>query len=241
MKKGHFLTITLLIFLVMPSFAQSLIKDTGRLYIGVGGNLNSTWISNPNFYGEPRLNNVFTMSPGFNFNIGYDYKHWGLKVEVGFAQLGQKFNGTQYGEPANRTIKFSYILIPALMKYRVGSPIIKFYAMAGAELGIMLAATQVYQRNGVDAPVYNHPEKGDIDVSQHDIGSRNNTLGGAARVDFGIELTPVKHFMIDIGPTGAFFITDLNSSEWRFIDPNTRYRISHNLYAGINLSFNYKF
>ncbi len=239
MKKGYFLTISLLIFVVISSFAQ--ITSTGAWYIGVGGNYNSTWILNQNTYGEPKLNDELTLNLAGNLNIGFDYnEHWGFKMELAYSQLGEKYKGTQYGEPANRTIQLNYFLLPVLLKYRVGSEKVKFYIMAGPQLGLLLSAKQVYQRNGVNAPVYNS-DKGTIDVSQSDIMARNNREAGSARVDIGIELTPSRHFMMDIGLSSSYFITDLNRTSWRFSDVQNTYKISHNFYAGLNLGFNYRF
>ncbi len=240
MKKGYFLTIALWMFIVTGSFGQNMYP--GAWYIGAGASLNSTWIINQNTYGEPRLNDVITLNMAGNINIGFEYaRHWGIKAELVFSQLGEQFEGTQYGEPATRTIRLNYFLLPVLLKYRVGSEKVKFYIMAGPQFGMLLSATQVYLRNGVNAPIYESPEKGSIDVSQSNIMDRQNREAGAARLDFGIEITPVRHFMIDIGSTSSFFITDLNCSAWRILEPNTRYKISHNLYTGVNIGLNYKF
>ena len=184
----------------------------------------------------------FTPSYAVNLNAGFDFsEHWGFKMELGYAALGQKYSDNQYDQPANRTIHLNYFLLPVMLKYRVGSEKAKFYLMAGPQLGMLLSATQIYQRNGVDAPVFNNPTHGQIDVSKKEIKDRYTGAAGFVRVDLGVEITPSKHFMIDIGLTSAYSITDLNSLDWRFNDISGSYQISHNFYAGLNLGFNYRF
>lgn len=133
MKKFYFLTALLLIVAVMPSLAQtneSIQKNTW--YIGAGGNFNSSWIVDQNTYGEPKLNAIFT--PGYegNLNVGVDFSDYlGLKMELGYAFMGQKYNGTQYDSTVSRTIKLNYLLLPVMMKFRTGGKVTKFYLMAG--------------------------------------------------------------------------------------------------------------
>ena len=265
MKKIYTLTILLLLLAGLPSLAQT--NDPAQIktpqplfqalpspdlaqpsfsrplwYIGVGGNFNSTWIINQNTYTEPKLTSVFT--PGFagNFNLGLEYsKHFGFKAELGIAFMGQKYTGTQYDLPVSRNIKLNYLVLPLLLKYRTTCGIVKFYLAAGPELGILLSATQTYLRNGVDAPPLESSDHGTIDVSKHDIRDRYNGEDGSARFDFGVELVPFDHFMIVIGESTLFDITDLNKYSWRFVDANGRYGISHDFYTGVNVGFNFMF
>jgi hypothetical protein len=184
----------------------------------------------------------FTPSYAANANIGYDFSnHWGVKMELGYALLGQKYNEPQYGLPANRTIDLNYFLLPVMMKFRAGGKKTKFYAMAGPQLGYLLSASQVYKRNGVDAPVFNNPEVGSIDVSQKSITDRYTSVVGCIRLDLGVEFTPSKHFMIDIGLCSAYSITDLNALNWRLLNNHGHYNISHDFYGGLNLGLNYMF
>jgi hypothetical protein len=240
MKKNFFLTLSLLIFVVISSLAQK--HDTCTWYIGGGGNFNSTWIVHQNTYGEPLMKYQFTPSYAVNANIGLDFSpHWGVKMELGYTLLGQKYKDTQYGLPANRTIDLNYFLLPVMLKFRAGGEKTKFYAMAGPELGLLLSASQVYQRNGVDAPVFNNPQAGPIDVSQKSITNRYTKAAGDIRLDLGVELTPSKHFMIDIGLSSAYSITDLNAPSWRLLNDTGHYNISHDFYVGLNLGLNYMF
>jgi hypothetical protein len=162
-------------------------------------------------------------------------------MELGYTLLGQKYKDTQYGLPANRTIDLNYFLLPVMLKFRAGGEKTKFYAMAGPELGLLLSASQVYQRNGVDAPVFNNPQAGPIDVSQKSITNRYTKAAGDIRLDLGVELTPSKHFMIDIGLSSAYSITDLNAPSWRLLNDTGHYNISHDFYVGLNLGLNYMF
>ncbi len=248
MKKNYFLTISLLIFVVIPSLAQNYTTDslaqdyTTEWYIGAGGNFNSNWIVGQNTYGEPELKHKFTLGYAGNVNLGLDFSsHWGFKMELGVALLGQKYDDFQYDQPTTRTIKLTYFLLPVMLKYRVGGEKAKFYVMAGPQLGVLLSANQEYKRNGVDAPVFMHPDVGPIDVSKKEIKERCTGAGFFMRIDFGVELTPSRHFMIDIGVTSAYSVTDLNGFSWRFSDFSGGYQISHNFYAGLNLGINYRF
>jgi hypothetical protein len=239
MKKSYFLTISLLILLVIPSVAQNYKTEW---YFGAGGNFNSTWIIRQSTYGEPELKYKFTPSYAGNVNLGLDFSnYWGFKMELGYALLGQKYDDLQYDQPTTRTIKLSYFLLPVMFKYRVGGEKAKFYVMAGPQFGILLSANQEYKRNGVDAPAFSNPEVGLIDVSKKDIKERYTHAAFFMRLDVGVELTPSKHFMIDIGITSAYSVTDLNDDSWRFHDFSGGYQISHNFYAGLNLGINYRF
>lgn len=239
MKKNFFLTISLLILVVIPSLAQNY---TTEWYVGAGGNFNSTWIIRQNTYGEPEMKYKFTPSYAANVNLGLDFStHWGFKMELGYALLGQKYDDLQYTLPTTRSIKLTYFLLPVMVKYRVGGEKAKFYLMAGPQLGVLLSANQEYKRNGLDAPVFINPDVGLIDVSKKEIKDRYTEAALFIRMDFGVELTPSKHFMIDIGITSAYSVTDLNAYSWRFRDVTGGYQISHNFYAGLNLGFNYRF
>lgn len=244
MKKFYFLTALLLIVAVMPSLAQtneSIQKNTW--YIGAGGNFNSSWIVDQNTYGEPKLNAIFT--PGYegNLNVGVDFSDYlGLKMELGYAFMGQKYNGTQYDSTVSRTIKLNYLLLPVMMKFRTGGKVTKFYLMAGPELEILLSASQSYLREGVDAPSYSPPlNRGTVDVSKKDVTDRYSPVSGCARLDLGIEITPSKHFMMDIGLSNFFSVTDLNRPSYRILQTNGRYWISHDFYSGLNVGLNYVF
>jgi hypothetical protein len=244
MKKNYFLTVSLLIFVVISSFAQETdtVKFKSVWYIGGGGNFNSSWIVHQNTYGEPLMKYEFTPTFGINANVGVEaFAHWGFKMELGYALLGQKYNEPQYGLPANRTINLNYFLLPVMIKYRVGSEKTKFYAMAGPQLGLLLSASQVYKRNGENAPVYDNSQVGFIDVSKANITDRYTQAAFFIRMDLGVELKPSKHFMIDIGLSTAYSVTDLNGTDWRLLDDHGEYHSSHDFYGGLNLGFNYIF
>jgi hypothetical protein len=207
-------------------------------YFGAGGNFNTAWIIRQNTYGEPEMKYKITPTYAANVILGFDYsEHWGLKMELGYAVLGQKYADSQYSLPAKRTITLDYFLLPVLIKYRTGDEMTKFYIMAGPQFGLLLSANQVYTRNGVDAPVFNNPDVGAIDVSKKDIKDRYTQAAGFIRMDLGIELRPSNHFMMDIGLTGAYAVTDLNNAHWRFHDIHGGYQISHDFYAGLNVGF----
>ena len=255
MKKNYFLILLLLITAVFSSTAQSKDSDLKPVspapkndtivktiwYLGVGGNFNSTWIISSNTYGEPSLNHQF--SPGIvaNFNLGFDYnKHFGFKTELGFATMGEKSEGTQYGLAVDRTIKLNYFVFPVMMKYRTGGKLC-FYVMAGPEFALLLSATQTYTRDGVTAPPYENPQQGLIDVSKSNIKDRYTGAALCGRIDAGVEYSASRHFMFNVGLSTLYSITDLNGYAWRFHPTEGNYPISHNFYLGLNLGLNYKF
>jgi len=242
MKKNYLLTALLTISLVLPLMAQK--KDTvyheTKWYIGVGINLNSVWIINQNTYGEPKLDYKITPGIGGNIAVGFDYNdHFGFKMEVGYAQMGQKYGGTQYDTAATRNIKLNYLLVPIMMKYRTGGKKTRFYVMAGPEFALLLSATQTYQRNGVNAPPYYNKSIGWVNVSETSIKSRYTGAAGCARLDLGVELSPSKNLIINVGLSNFFSITDLNAYSYRYIESGAIYHISHDYYFGLNLGLSY--
>ncbi|MCX6245724.1 MAG: outer membrane beta-barrel protein [Bacteroidetes bacterium] len=248
MKKANCLLAILLIFALMPSMAQTTeptqptqIKYEPEWYVGGGGNVLSTFVLHNQFYGEHALLGEFTLGYAGNVNVGYDFsKHWGFKMEVGYSTMGQKFSGTQYTEPATLDLKLSYIMIPLLVKFRVGGEKAKFYAMGGGGVGLLMSANAEYKRNGVPPEAFDNPTWGKIELAQKDIKERLNKAGGFMRVDAGVEITPTKHFMIDIGLTTSFFITDLNQHDYRMTNEDGNYLIAHNMYGGLNIGLNYR-
>jgi hypothetical protein len=235
MKKIYVMTAFLLLLLATPVLAQE--KYQSQWYLGVGGNLNVTWIINQNTYGQSELAYTTTIGWIGNLNLGFDYsEHWGFKMEIGYGRMGQKYDDTRAEASVTRDIKLDYVLIPIMAKFRAGGKTVKFYAMVGPQLGILMKAKQSYLVDGQKAPEFDG-----IDVSKEDIKDRYTKAAAFVRMDLGIEITPGKHFMIDIGLSNAFSITDLNADDWRMPDINNEYQISHNYYAGLNLGFNYKF
>ncbi len=235
MKKVNALAIFFILWMTVPSIAQ--VEKGTHWYIGAGGNANFTWIIDQNTYGQDDLTNKGTLGWIGNLNVGFDFSdNWGFKLEAGYGRMGQKYTGTRDGKDVTRDIKLDYLLFPIMVKFRAGGEVVKFYAMTGPQLGILMKAEQSYLVDGQPAPPYHG-----IDVSQTDIKERYTQAAAFIRLDAGLEITPGKHLMINIGFSNAYSITDLNSESWRMYDADGDYKISHNYYAGMNIGINYVF
>src|SRR5664279_2304504 len=103
--KIHYIFLTIL----FTAFFSTLLAQTGiqnpelkvelmkkEVYIGISGNINSSWIIYQQIYGEPFLDYQITIRPAVNVQVGYDWNfNWGIRGEIGYAMLGQKYKGTQ--------------------------------------------------------------------------------------------------------------------------------------------------
>lgn len=228
---------------ITPSPESKPVVKEDRVYLGLAGNLNSTWIMYQQTYGEPFLDYKITFRPAFNVQIGYDWdQHWGLYGEIGFAMLGQKYDDTQYGLPTTRNIKMNYLQIPILFKYRSGGEKAQFYIRAGFQYNQLLSAKQEYLRDGEPAPpYYNERYNTTIDVSQEDIKDRYTDGNLALRLDLGADIKLGDHLFLNAGLSTMYSITQLVAPSWRLYDYEGNMNYSHNLYCGLNVGINYVF
>ncbi len=139
MKKLYSALLTLLLLASIPALAQK------GLYFGIAGTVQSTWITNQENYGLHPLDYVSTMGGSGNINIGYDFtNHIGIKIELGYGTLGQKYSKTRTDSVFSRQVKLNYLMIPILLKYRIGGPVVKFYIAVGPQFNMLLSANQTY-------------------------------------------------------------------------------------------------
>ena len=221
---------------------QKITPKEEQVYIGVAGNLNSSWIFYQDTYGEPLLNYQITLRPAFNIQVGYDWEyHWGFKAEIGYAMLGQKYKDTQYGKPTTRNIKLNYLQIPFLFKYRTIGEKAKFYIQLGPQLNILMSATQKYIRDGKTPPPYNNEFYGLIDVAKTEIIDRYTKVNCGLRLDLGVDVTLTSHLFLNIGLSTMYSMTNLKDQSWRFFLPTKDYHVSHSFYTGLNIGINYIF
>lgn len=215
------------------------------LYFGLGGMYGLSGVVNQNTYGQPELDYDAHGAYGGNLNIGYNFtKHLGIKVEVGFARLGQKYFDKR-GEAPNdtdftRKIDLNYLTVPILFKYNTKGKIARFYVLAGPQLGILMGAKQEYLADGVQ---YDHMAS-DLDgnafnVSEPDIKDRLSSFDLMARVDLGADITLVKNLFLNIGITMNYGFMDLNDKPYRMNDFSGNYNKSHNFYGALNMGLNY--
>jgi opacity protein-like surface antigen len=224
------------VFIVLLVFTGSLMAQK-QLYFGLAGAGISSFITHQNNYGLSfKLDYKLTFGGVGNVNIGYDFTdQFGLKLEIGFAKLGQNYY-TKYNDSTvySRDIKLNYMQFPLLFKYRVGSEDVKFYAMAGPQLNYLLSASQKYLKNEMN---YDDlvPEK-PVVIGESTITDRYNSLDIMVRIDFGVDIQVATNLFLNAGITTAYGLLDINATEWQLA---ADYQASHNLYGGINFGINY--
>jgi hypothetical protein len=230
MKKYFTSVIIVLLFFTGPLVAQK------QLYFGLAGSGFSSFITHQNNYGLPfKMDYVLTFGGSGNVNIGFDFDNqFGLKLEIGFAKLGQNYKDTYNNDLYSRNIKLNYLQFPLLFKYRVGSENIKFYVLAGPQLNLLLSASQKYLKNeaNYDEPIPGKPTL----IGESTITDRYNSIDIMARIDFGVDIQVATNLFLNAGITTAYGFMDINASDWQLA---ADYQASHNLYGGINFGINY--
>lgn len=233
--------IILLVLLTTAVFGQKGFLIGAGAYYGVSG------VVNQNTYGEPELDYDVPSSYGVGLNLGFRFSdHLGIRIEAGYARLGQKYFDTRTlpGDtvPANftRDIKLDYITIPVLFKYNTNGKAARFYLLAGPQIGILMGAKQEYLANGA---VY-FSDATDLDgnafqVSEPDIKNRLSSIDLMARIDLGAEFTLVSNLLLNVGITMNYGFLDLNAPAFRMLDYSGNYNGSHNFYGGITLGVSY--
>jgi len=234
---------TLFFVIFVSLFASGALMSQKQLYFGVAGTGLSSSITNQNNYGLPfEMDYKVAFGGSVNVNIGFDFsKHAGLKLEIGYTKLGQKYQDTYKDTVYTRDINLYYLQIPLMFKYRTGGAVAKFYIMAGPQFNFLLSAKQKY---------YKHNEIFDenftpanftkpILIGQETITDRYNSLDIMGRLDLGIDIIIVKSLLLNVGLTMAYGFTDINGADWKIKDHTGNYNASHNVYGGINLGINY--
>jgi hypothetical protein len=225
-------------------FITGSLMAQSQLYFGIAGSGLGTVITNQNNYGLPfEMDYAFTMGGSGNVNVGFDFnKNLGLKLEIGWAKLGQKYEDTYWDTIYTRNVKLNYLQIPLMFKFRAGGEVAKFYVMAGPQFNILLSASQEYYKhdsiftnNGY--PNWNKPTL----IGESDIKERYNTLDIMARIDLGVDINFTKNLFMNVGLTMAYGLMDINATDFQnpLNTPGYEYNASHNLYGGINVGINY--
>jgi hypothetical protein len=237
MKKLYSALLSLLMLASFPTLAQK------GLYFGIAGTAQSTWITNQNNYGILEMDEKTTFGGAANLNVGFDFtNHLGIKIEIGYGKYGQKYTDTRDSSTFDRDIKLNYLTIPIMFKYRIGSPIIKFYIAIGPQFNMLMAAKQTYNKNGL-------PYMDDVDdtitgstfkIGQEEIKERFSSMDVFARMDLGLDVTLVKHLMIEFGIKLGYGLMDLNAADYRIKDHSGTYHPSHNVFGGVTLGLNYR-
>ncbi len=61
-----------------------------------------------------------------------------------------------------------------------------------------------------------------------------------ARMDLGLDITLVKHLMIEFGIKLGYGLMDINATDYRLNDDTGKYHPSHNVFGGLTLGINYR-
>ena len=219
--------------------AGTLASGQTGTFFGIEGGLNCVWISNQNTYGEPELDYLLKISPRVSVIAGHMFtEKIGLRTEIGWARMGQKYYGKQYLRPAERYILMDYLQVPALVKFIAGKQRTKLYLLGGPQLCLLVHADQTYTRDGANAPPFYNTEINQwIDVSKNNITSRYRKFDVMIRLDLGAHFRIKEKKFIDLGITAAYGLIDLNKKEWRLDNIQHTYGRSHSFYSGLTLCF----
>ncbi len=234
-------TLTLLLFVTLLGIGP--LMSQKQLYFGLSGTGLSSVITNQNNYGLPfEMDYKLTFGAGGNVNIGFDFsKHAGLKLEIGFAKLGQKYEDNYKDTAYTRNVKLNYLQIPLMFKYRTGGEKAQFYLMAGPQFNILTSATQEYLKGG---KIFNDPVSGEWaepqTYGQESITDRYNSLDILGRLDIGTDITLASNLFLNIGLSLGYGLMDINADDWQIKDHTGNYNASHTIYGGLNLGLNYR-
>jgi hypothetical protein len=237
MKKMYSALLAFLLLASFPALAQK------GLYFGVAGTIQNTWITNQNNYGLPEMDYKLTFGGAANFNLGYDFtNHIGIKIEVGYGKLGQKYTDKVGDSSFTREVKMNHLMIPILFKYRTNGAIAKFYVAVGPQFDMLLSANQNYILNGKTFEDTLETVSGEkFSVGQEELKERFSSLDVFARMDLGIDITLVKHILIECGLKLGYGLMDMNTTDYRLKDHSSGlYHPSHNVFAGLTLGINYR-
>lgn len=236
MKKIYTVLVAVLLFACIPAIAQK------GLYFGLAGTIQSTWVTNQNNYGLPEMDYKTAYGGAANLNIGYDFtNHLGVKIEVGYGKFGQKYTDKIGDSTFSREVKAYHLMIPILLKYRTGGSIAKFYVAIGPQFDMLLSASQNYLMNGAIYDNTRETVSGEkFGVGKEEIKERFSSMDVFARLDLGVDITVVKHLMIEIGVKLGYGLMDLNSTDYRLKDHSGNYNPSHNVFGGLTLGLNYR-
>jgi hypothetical protein len=227
--------VLVLLFLSAAGFGQK------TFYFGLGGYYGASGVVNQNDYGLPELDYEVPSSYGYNANLGYCFtKNIGIKMEIGYARLGQKYSDTRDSVFYTRDVKLGYLTVPVLFKYNTGGKTARFYLLAGPQMGFLMSAKQEYMADGVPFDTTLSNLNGEaFNAGQEDIKDRFSSFELMARIDLGVDITLVENLVLNVGLTMNYGLLDLNAEAYRLNDYSGNYTPSHNFYGGINMGIVY--
>ncbi|OQX77142.1 MAG: hypothetical protein B6D61_07650 [Bacteroidetes bacterium 4484_249] len=218
-----------------------------ELIFGVGGALNSVWIMNQNFYGEPEVDYAPKMGYAVSFNLGYNFdENMSIMTELQYSLQGQKYDGKQNlvgGDTYNveRDINLRYFNIPLFFKYSFGTSVTKFRFLAGPQFGFLLESTQEYLRDGKKLGTFAVDlENNNFVTDASTITDRFESMDISLVLDVGADIHLSDQFFISAGARINYGLKDINAAAYRINDLDGEYKPSHNFWGGLYVGINYK-
>jgi len=218
-----------------------------ELIFGVGGALNSVWIMNQNFYGEPEVDYAPKMGYATSFILGYNFdENMSIMTELQYSLQGQKYDGKQNlvgGDTYNveRDINLRYFNIPLFFKYSFGTTQTKFRFLAGPQFGFLMEATQDYLRDDTKIGTVAQDLNGKSFVTDaSNITDRFESMDISLVLDVGADIHFSDQFFLSAGGRINYGLKDINAADYRINDLDGEYNPSHNFWGGLYISINYK-
>jgi len=235
MKKIYSALLALLLLASFPALAQK------GMYFGVAGTFQNVWITSQNNYGMIFMDYQKTFGAAGNLTVGYDFNnHVGIKIEVGYGQFGQKYTDHLGDSALSRQVKLNYLEIPIMFKYTSGGAVARFYFAVGPQINMLLSATQTYTMNGAAYDTIRTTVSGvKFNVSNESIKERWSSMDVMARLDLGVDITLVKHLILEVGLKMGYGLMDLNSTDYRIKDHDGNINPSHNVFGGLSVGLTY--
>lgn len=230
------------IFLLVLTLSASAQKG---LYVGAGGSVLSTWITNQNNYGQVfEMDYEHRIGSNGHINLGYDFNaSIGLKLEAGYGMLGQKYKDMHKDTIYTRTINLNYFQLPLLFKFRTAGEKVKFYVMAGPQFNFLMSAKQEYYKREkiYSDSILNPINAKRFKIGEEDVKNRYSSMDIMARIDLGVDIYFIPNLYLNAGLTMAYGLIDINAEEFRIPDHSSgEYNPSHNLYGGLNVGIQYR-
>jgi hypothetical protein len=118
---------------------------------------------------------------------------------------------------------------------------VKFYLAIGPQFNMLMSANQTYTVNGETFMDTLKTISGKQFIAgQSSIKDRFSSMDVFARMDLGLDITLVKHLMIEFGIKLGYGLMDVNATDYRLKDDTGNYNASHNIFGGLTLGINYR-
>ena len=201
---------------------------------------NTSWILKQNTYGgfeNKKLAYKLSFGHSYGLALGYTFPgRLGVQVEYHFQSTGgQKYSDVVYKTTVNREVNLEYMLIPVIVKYRIGRVLsttkvpVLLSINGGVQYGILRSAgSKVNEQSLVENISSN---------SQNDISERFNKtdLGLLLEVESDTYLS--RKVFLSLSARGSVSVSDINAAAWKLTDSG--YKSSQNMLLGAVIGLHY--